>query len=82
MTEEEKNHKKKAFKVLTTDITIEQRKKKIITLLDESLVILSKEIEKLKRRIKIGDLSDIELEAVYQELKANAPKKEEWNGKR
>lgn len=81
-TEEEKNHKKKAFKVLTTDITIEQRKRKIITLLDDSLVILSKEIEKLKRRIKIGDLSDIELEAVYRELEANAPKKEEWNGKR
>jgi predicted nucleotidyltransferase len=77
MTEEEKNHKKKAFKVLTTDITIEQRKRNIATLLDESLVILSKEIEKLKRRIKLGDLSDSELESVYQELKAAAPKKEE-----
>ena len=77
MTEEEKNHKRKAFKVHTTDITLEQRKKKIIELLDDSLVILSKEIEKLKRRIKIGDLTEIELEAVYQELKANAPKKEE-----
>ena len=77
MTEEEKNHKKKAFKVLTTDITIEQRKRNIATLLDESLVILSKEIEKLKRRIKLGDLSDSELESVYRELKAAAPKKEE-----
>ena len=77
MTEEEKNHKKKAFKVLTTDITIEQRKRNIATLLDESLVILSKEIEKLERRIKLGDLSDSELESVYRELKAAAPKKEE-----
>ena len=77
MSDEEKNHKKQAFKVLTTDITLEQQKQEIIKLLDESLKILSEEIEKLKRKIKLNSLSSIELDAVYAELKANAPKKEE-----
>ncbi len=77
MSDEEKNHKKQAFKVLTTDITLEQQKQEIIKLLDESLKILSDEIEKLKRKIKLNSLSSIELDAVYAELKANAPKKEE-----
>lgn len=77
MSDEEKNHKKQAFKVLTTDITLEQQKQEIIKLLDESLKILSQEIEKLKRKIKLNSLSSIELDAVYAELKANAPKKEE-----
>ena len=77
MSDEEKNHKKQAFKVLTTDITVEQQKQEIIKLLDESLKILSDEIEKLKRKIKLNSLSSIELDAVYAELKANAPKKEE-----
>jgi len=77
MSDEEKNHKKQAFKVLTTDITVEQQKQEIIKLLDESLKILSQEIEKLKRKIKLNSLSSIELDAVYAELKANAPKKEE-----
>ena len=76
-TEEEKNHKRQAFKVMTTDITIEQKKKEILDLLDDSLRILSTEIEKLKRKIKLNSLSSIELEAVYAELKANAPEQEE-----
>lgn len=76
-TEEEKNHKKQAFKVLTTDITVEQRKQEILKLLDESLKILSNEIEKLKRKIKLNSLSSVELDAVYAELKANAPIQEE-----
>jgi hypothetical protein len=76
-TEEEKNHKKQAFKVLTTDITVEQRKQEILELLDESLKILSNEIEKLKRKIKLNSLSSVELDAVYAELKANAPIQEE-----
>ena len=77
MSDEEKNHKKQAFKVLTTDITIEQQKQEILNLLDESLKILAAEIEKLKRKIKLNSLSSIELDAVYAELKANAPKQEE-----
>jgi hypothetical protein len=77
MSDEEKNHKKQAFKVLTTDITIEQQKQEILNLLDESLKILTSEIEKLKRKIKLNSLSSIELDAVYAELKANAPKQEE-----
>ena len=76
-TEEEKKHKRQAFKVMTTDITVEQKKKEILELLDESLRILSTEIEKLKRKIKVNSLSSIELEAVYAELKANAPEQEE-----
>ena len=77
MTEEEKDKKKKAFKIITTDITTEQIKKNISILLDESLEILNKEVVKLKRRIRLGDLSYEELDMIYQELEASAPKKEE-----
>ena len=77
MTEEEKDKKKKAFKIITTDITTEQIKKNISILLDESLEILNKEVVKLKRRIRLGDLSYEELDTIYQELEASAPKKEE-----
>ena len=82
MTEEEKDKKKKAFKIITTDITTEQIKKNISILLDESLEILNKEVVKLKQKIRLGDLSYEELDMIYQELEASAPKKEEWNGKR
>ena len=67
----------KAFKIITTDITTEQIKKNISILLDESLEILNKEVVKLKRRIRLGDLSYEELDTIYQELEASAPKKEE-----
>tara|TARA_Y100001973_G_C4944194_1_gene207120 strand:- start:250 stop:486 length:237 start_codon:yes stop_codon:yes gene_type:complete len=76
-TEEEKRHKRQAFKVMTNDLTLEQKKNEILDLLDESLSILSEEIKKLKRKVKLNDLSSEQLEAVYEELKANAPKKEE-----
>mgnify|MGYP001195295945 FL=1 len=76
-TEEEKRHKRQAFKVMTTDLTLEQKRAKILDLLDESLSILSEEIKKLKRKVKLNDLSSEQLEGVYEELKANAPKKEE-----
>ena len=77
MTEEEKDKKKKAFKIITTDITTEQIKKNISILLDESLEILNKEVVKLKQKIRLGDLSYEELDTIYQELEASAPKKEE-----
>ena len=77
MTEEEKDKKKKAFKIITTDITTEQIKKNISILLDESLEILNKEVVKLKQKIRLGDLSYEELDMIYQELEASAPKKEE-----
>ena len=77
MTEEEKNHKKQAFKVHTTDMTIEKQKREIQTLLDESLETLTTEIKKLKRKIKLNSLNSEELDAIYAELKANAPKKED-----
>jgi hypothetical protein len=76
-TEEEKRHKRQAFKVMTNDLTLEQKKNEILDLLDESLSILSEEIKKLKRKVKLNDLSSEQLEGVYEELKANAPKKEE-----
>ena len=62
---------------MTNDLTLEQKKNEILDLLDESLSILSEEIKKLKRKVKLNDLSSEQLEAVYEELKANAPKKEE-----
>ena len=77
MTEEEKDKKKKAFKIITTDINTEQIKKNISILLDESLEILNKEVVKLKQKIRLGDLSYEELDMIYQELEASAPKKEE-----
>ena len=77
MTEEEKDKKKKAFKIITTDITTEQIKKNLSILLDESLEILNKEVVKLKQKIRLGDLSYEELDMIYQELEASAPKKEE-----
>lgn len=69
--------RKRAFKVLTTDITVEQRKREILNLLDESLTILTKEIMRLKRKIKLNSLSSEELDAIYDTLKANAPEMEE-----
>ena len=62
---------------MTNDLTLEQKKNEILDLLDESLSILSEEIKKLKRKVKLNDLSSEQLEGVYEELKANAPKKEE-----
>lgn len=69
--------KEHAFKVHTTDMTIEKQKREIQVLLDESLETLTTEIKKLKRKIKLNSLNSEELDAIYAELKANAPKKED-----
>jgi hypothetical protein len=63
--DEEKNFKKKAFKVINTDKDLRQ---KIFELLDKSLEILEDEINLLKFKLSHNKLSDKELQAIYDEL--------------
>lgn len=63
--DEEKNFKKKAFKVIKTDKDLRQ---KIFELLDKSLEILEDEINLLKFKLSHNKLSDKELQAIHDEL--------------
>jgi hypothetical protein len=64
--DEEKNFKKKAFKVINTDDNIQN---KILKLLDKQLQILEDEVNLLKFKITHNKMSDEELELIYQSLK-------------
>jgi len=63
--DEEKNHKKKAFKVINTENNIQN---KILKLLDKQLQILEDEVNLLKFKITHNKMSDEELELIYQSL--------------
>ena len=64
--EEEKNHKKKAFKLIDVEENIQN---KILKLLDKQLQILEDEVNLLKFKITHNKMSDEELELIYQSLK-------------
>ena len=64
--EEEKNHKKKAFKLIDVEDNIQN---KILRLLDKQLQILEDEVNLLKFKITHNKMSDEELELIYQSLK-------------
>ena len=63
--DEEKNFKKKAFKVINTEENIQN---KILKLLDKQLQILEDEVNLLKFKITHNKMSDEELELIYQSL--------------
>ena len=64
--DEEKNFKKKAFKVINSEDNIQN---KILKLLDKQLQILEDEVNLLKFKIAHNKMSDEELELIYQSLK-------------
>ena len=64
--EEEKNHKRKAFKLIDVEENIQN---KILKLLDKQLQILEDEVNLLKFKITHNKMSDEELELIYQSLK-------------
>ena len=64
--EEEKNHKKKAFKLIDVEDNIQN---KILRLLDKQLQILEDEVNLLKYKITHNKMSEEELELIYQSLK-------------
>ena len=64
--QEEKNHKKKAFKLIDVEENIQN---KILKLLDKQLQILEDEVNLLKFKITHNKMSDVELEVVYESLK-------------
>ena len=62
---EEKNHKRKAFKVINTDDSIQT---KIIKLLDKQLQILEDEVNLLKFKMSHNKMSEDELQIIYETL--------------
>ena len=64
--EEEKNHKKKAFKLIDVEENIQN---KILKLLDKQLQVLEDEVNLLKFKITHNKMSDEELELIYLSLK-------------
>ena len=64
--DEEKNFKKKAFKVINTEENVQN---KILKLLDKQLQILEDEVNLLKFKITHNKMSDEELELIYESLK-------------
>tara|TARA_R100000656_G_scaffold13510_1_gene13773 strand:+ start:438 stop:662 length:225 start_codon:yes stop_codon:yes gene_type:complete len=64
--DEEKNFKKKAFKVINTEENVQN---KILKLLDKQLQILEDEVNLLKYKITHNKMSDEELELIYESLK-------------
>ena len=63
--DEEKNFKKKAFKVINSEDNIQN---KILKLLDKQLQILEDEVNLLKFKITHNKMSEEELELIYQSL--------------
>ena len=64
--DEEKNFKKKAFKVINTEENVQNKRLK---LLDKQLQILEDEVNLLKYKITHNKMSDEELELIYESLK-------------
>ncbi len=63
--EEEKNHKKKAFKLIDVGDNIQN---KILRLLDKQLQILEDEVNLLKFKVTHNKLSDEDLQMIYESL--------------
>ena len=67
--EEEKNHKKKAFKLIDVEENIQNKiQNKILRLLDKQLQILEDEVNLLKFKITHNKMSDDELQMIYEAL--------------
>ena len=64
--DEEKNFKKKAFKVIKTENNVQN---KILKLLDKQLEILEDEVNLLKFKITHNKMSEEELHIIYETLK-------------
>jgi hypothetical protein len=62
---EEKNHKRKAFKLIDVEDNIQN---KILRLLDKQLQILEDEVNILKFKITHKKVGDEELEFIYESL--------------
>jgi hypothetical protein len=62
---EEKNHKRKAFKLIDVEENIQN---KILRLLDKQLQVLEDEVNLLKFKITHNKMSDEELELIYESL--------------
>ena len=63
--QEEKNHKKKAFKLIDVEDNIQN---KILRLLDKQLQILEDEVNLLKFKITHNQLDDDSLQIIYDSL--------------
>ena len=63
--QEEKNHKKKAFKLIDVEDNIQN---KILRLLDKQLQVLEDEVNLLKFKITHNKMSDDELQMIYEAL--------------
>ena len=63
--QEEKNHKKKAFKLIDVEENIQN---KMLKLLDKQLQILEDEVNLLKFKITHNKMSDSDLELIYESL--------------
>ena len=63
--QEEKNHKKKAFKLIDVEDNIQN---KILRLLDKQLQVLEDEVSLLKFKITHNKMGDDELQMIYEAL--------------
>ena len=63
--QEEKNHKKKAFKLIDVEENIQN---KILRLLDKQLQVLEDEVNLLKFKITHNKMGDDELQMIYEAL--------------
>ena len=63
--QEEKNHKKKAFKLIDVEDNIQN---KILRLLDKHLQVLEDEVNLLKFKITHNKMGDDELQMIYEAL--------------
>ena len=64
-TDEEKNHKKKALKLINVENNIQN---KILKILDKQLQVLEDEVNLLKFKITHNKMSEEELEIIYESL--------------
>ena len=62
---EEKNHKRKAFKLIDVEDNIQN---KILRLLDKQLQVLEDEVNLLKFKITHNKMGDDELQMIYEAL--------------
>ena len=64
-TDEEKNHKKKALKLINVENNIQN---KILKILDKQLQVLEDEVNLLKFKITHNKMREEELEIIYESL--------------
>ena len=70
---EEKNHKRKAFKLIDVEDNIQN---KILRLLDKQLQILEDEVNLLKFKITHNQMDDESLQIIYDSLVGVMPKED------